>query len=58
MDTIHQHPDLQAVRVHKQRLGYMVNNTMCEMGIVLINGTRLITINSESTEIEDVKKND
>lgn len=50
------HPDLQAVRVHKQRLGYMVNDTICEYGMVLINGARVITINSESTEIEDIKK--
>ncbi len=42
-------PDLAAVRVHKQRFGYMVNGTICEYGNVLING-------SESTEIEDIKK--
>ncbi len=50
------HPDLQAVRVHKQRLGYMVNDTICEYGAVLINGARVVTINSESTEVEDIKK--
>jgi hypothetical protein len=50
------HPDLQAVKVHKQRFGYMVNNTICETGSVLINGARVETINSESTEIEDIKK--
>ncbi len=50
------HPDLQAVRVHKQRLGYMVNSTICEYGVVLINGARVVTINSESSEIEDIKK--
>jgi hypothetical protein len=50
------HPDLQAVRVHKQRFGYMVNNTICEYGVVLINGARVVTINSESTEITDIKK--
>lgn len=50
------HPLLAAVRVHKQRFGYMVNNTICEYGIVLINGARVVTINSESTEIEDIKK--
>lgn len=50
------HPDLQAVRVHKQRLGYMVNDTICEYGMVLINGARVVTINSESTEVEDIKK--
>lgn len=50
------HPDLQAVRVHKQRFGYMVNNTICEYGVVLINGARVVTVNSESTEVEDIKK--
>jgi hypothetical protein len=34
----------------------MVNNTICEVGYVLINGARVTTINSESTEIEDIKK--
>lgn len=56
IDIIRQHRDLQAVRVCKQRFGYMVNNTICEYGIVLINGARVVTINSESTEIEDIKK--
>lgn len=50
------HHDLQSVRVHKQRFGYMVNETICEYGYVLINGARVATINSESTEIEDIKK--
>jgi len=49
-------PDLQAVRVHKQRYGYMVNDTICEFGNVLINGAKVETINSESTEVEDIKK--
>ncbi len=50
------HPDLQAVKVHKHRFGYMVNDTICEVAEVLINGARLVTINSESTEIEDILK--
>jgi hypothetical protein len=50
------HPDFQAVRVHKQRFGYMVNNTICEYGVVLINGAKVVTVNSESTEIEDINK--
>jgi len=50
------HPDLAAVRVHKQRFGYMVNDTICEAGNVLINGAKVVTINSESTEVEDIKK--
>lgn len=53
---IEAHPDLAAVRVHKQRFGYMVNNTICEYGEVLINGARVVTINSESTEVEDILK--
>lgn len=56
MAIIKNHPDLQAVRVHKERYGYMVNNTICEFGYVLINGAQLVTINSESTEVEDIKK--
>jgi ribosomal protein L30/L7E len=56
MQMIYNHPDLAAVKVHKQRFGYMVNNTICEFGEVLINGARVVTINSESTEVEDIKK--
>jgi len=56
IEMVKAHPELQAVRVHKQRFGYMVNNTICEYGYVLINGARLTTINSESTEVEDIKK--
>jgi hypothetical protein len=56
MEMIRNHPDLQAVYVKKQRFGYMVNDTICEYGIVLINGARVVTINSESTEVEDIKK--
>lgn len=56
IEMINNHPDLQAVRVHKQRFGYMVNNTICEVGNVLINGAKVITVNSESTEVEDIKK--
>ncbi len=53
---IEAHPDLQGVRVQKQRFGYMVNNTLCEVGNVLINGAKVVTINSESTELDDIKK--
>lgn len=56
MDIINTHPDLAAVKVHKQRFGYMVNDTICEFGEVLINGARVITINSESTEVKAIKK--
>ncbi|MEA4916684.1 hypothetical protein [Proteiniphilum sp.] len=50
------HPDLQAVTVEKVRYGYMVNDTICETGEVYINGAMVKTINSESTEVEDIKK--
>ena len=56
IDMVEAHPDLAAVRVHKQRFGYMVNDTICEVGNVLINRAKVVTINSESTEVEDIKK--
>lgn len=56
MEMIESNADLAAVRVHKQRFGYMVNNTICEVGNVLVNGAKIVTINSESTELEDIKK--
>jgi hypothetical protein len=56
LDMINSHSNLQAVRVHKQRFGYMVNNTLCETANVLINGAKVVSINSESTEIEDIKQ--
>ncbi len=56
MAMIDAHKDLQGVKVHKQRFGYMVNDTICEVGNVLINGAKVVTINSESTELEDIQK--
>lgn len=53
---IDENPNLQGVKVHKQRFGYMVNDTICEVGNVLINGAKVVTINSESTELGDIKK--
>ncbi len=53
---INQHVDLQTVKVHKQRLAYRVNNTLCEVAYVLFNGAQVVTLSSESTEIEDIKK--
>lgn len=53
---VNNNQDLQAVRVHKERFGYMVNDTICEVANVLINGAKVVTINSESTEVEDVLK--
>ena len=48
--------DLQAVRVQKERFGYMVNETICEVANVSINDTIVVSINSESTEIKNVLK--
>ncbi len=56
LNIIEAHNDLQAVRVRKERYGYMVNDTICELADVLINGAHVVSINSESTEIEDIKK--
>ena len=56
MAMINEHPDLQAVSVVKERFGYMVNDTICEVGNILINGAKVMTINSESTELDDIKK--
>ena len=50
------HENLQGVKVEKHRFGYMVNNTICEVGNVLINGAKVVTINSESTEVNDILK--
>ncbi len=56
LQMINDHPDLQAVKVNKLRFGYMVNDTICEVGQVLINGAMVMTINSESTELDDILK--
>jgi hypothetical protein len=48
--------DLQAVRVYKERFGYMVNDTICEVANVVINDAKVVSINSESTEIKNVLK--
>ena len=53
---VKKHLDLQAVSVVKERFGYMINDTICEVGNILINGAKVITINSESTELDDIKK--
>lgn len=54
MGLVREHPDLQAVRVAKRRFGYMVNETICEYGVVLINGARVVTVNSESTDVDAI----
>ena len=50
------HSKLQAVSVIKERFGYMVNDTICEVVNVIINGAKVMSINSESTELDDIKK--
>ena len=56
MAIVNEHPDLQAVSVVKERFGYVVNDTICEVGNILINGAKVMTINSESIELVDIKK--
>lgn len=56
LEMVQENPDVRAVRVHKERFGYMVNNTICEVANVLINDVKVVTISSESTEIENVLK--
>lgn len=56
LQIVKDHPDLLAVSVEKERFGYMVNDTICEYANVWINGAMTVTINSESTEIDDIKK--
>ena len=56
LEMVKIHPDLQAVSVIKERYGYMVNDTICEVGYVLVNGAKIMSIISESTELDDIKK--
>ena len=53
---VKEHSEIQAVNVVKERFGYMVNDTICEVGNILIDGTKVMTINSESTELDNIKK--
>ena len=56
LEMIDENHNLQAVQVYKERFGYMVNDTICEVANVLINGVKVVSISSESTEIENVIK--
>ena len=56
LEMVKSQSELQAVSVVKERFGYMVNDTICEVGNILINGEKVMTINSESTELDDIKK--
>lgn len=56
MEMVKANPNLQAIIVEKERFGYMVNDTICEYANVWINGAMVVTVNSESTELDDIKK--
>jgi hypothetical protein len=56
MEMIKSNPNLQAITVEKERFGYMINDTICEYANVWINGAMVVTVNSESTELDDIKK--
>ena len=45
-----------AIRVSKERFGYLVNQTICEVANVTINNTKAVTISSESIDSAAVKK--
>jgi len=51
---VNPHPDLRAVDVKKKRRGFMVNNCICEMADVWIDGKKIRTAAVESTVIQDV----
>ena len=53
---IDDHEDLCAIRVSKERFGYIVNQTICEVANVTINNTKIVTISSESIDSAAVKK--
>jgi len=56
LEIVKKHPDLQAVSIEKERFGFMINDTICEFANVWINGAMVVTVNSESTELDDIKK--
>lgn len=56
MEMVRANSLLKAVSVEKQRFGYMVNDTICEVANVWINGAKLVSINSESTVLADILK--
>jgi hypothetical protein len=56
LELVHAHPQLAAVHVSKQRFGYMVHDTICEYAVVLINGARVVTVSTESTDIDALQR--
>jgi len=56
LGLVQAHGDLAAVRVHKRRFGYLVHDTICEYAEVLVNGARVVTVATESTEVADLQR--
>lgn len=56
LELVRRAPALQPVRVHKQRFGYLVHDTICEYAVVLINGARVVTVSTESPDLEAVRR--
>jgi len=56
LTLVRAHPKFKVIKVHKHRHAYNVNNTICEVAKVVINGVHLKTISTESTVLADVKK--
>jgi len=56
LGLVRAHGDLAAVRVHKRRFGYLVHDTICEYAEVLVNGARVVTVATESTEVADLQR--
>jgi hypothetical protein len=54
--TAKSEPDHHVVRVAKVRHGFEVHDTKCEVATVFVNGARLTSLSSESTDPDAVKK--
>ncbi|MDP6961275.1 MAG: hypothetical protein QGI31_04140 [Dehalococcoidia bacterium] len=54
LEIINIHLELRSMSVKKERFGYMVNDTICEVANVVIDNTTVTTISTESTEIPDI----
>lgn len=53
-ELIHPDPDIVAVFTEKKRFAYTINNCICEVAEVLINGALIKTIAIESENVDDV----
>lgn len=54
LKLLREHEHLQVTEVSKKRAAYEVNNTICEMTTVLINGAKLSSVSVESAKADDV----